>query len=33
MRVDSLKGKDRRLVLATADDTAGQKGFDYTSND
>jgi len=33
MRVDSDKGQGRRIILAPADDTAGQKGFDYTSND
>jgi len=33
LRVDSAKGANRTLILATADDSEGQTGFDYTSND
>ena len=33
MRVDAASGPNRRIVLATADGSDGQKGFDYTSND
>lgn len=33
MRVDSAKGEQRRIVLAAADASEGQTGFDYTSND
>jgi hypothetical protein len=33
LRVDSVKGKERRIILAAKDGSDGQKGFDYTSND
>lgn len=33
MRVDAAKGDNRRIILAAADGSDGQKGFDYTSND
>lgn len=33
LRVDSAKGKERRIILAEADNSEGQTGFDYTSND